>query len=185
MPRGRPRKRPRKQSSSESDVDERELVTDDVIVRASESSESDAEWLVEDAPSNEEDEDEVVGKSTAQIDINWTTIRKWDAFATCDEPKPPLVLPSASADLHIEAAYVLDAAAVYETLRRFRMRLRLTPFLFEGKSQRRKVGQPAILCPLPIYPRPKLTYHFGKFSCFLTFLVSKPVTFTPVFLCAA
>ena len=48
-----------------------------------------------------------------------------------DSPLPELKLPKSSQDLLIQNENILDCISVYETLRRFRNILRLSPFLFE------------------------------------------------------
>lgn len=44
---------------------------------------------------------------------------------------PPLVLPPSASDLPLDNSLLLDALSIYEVLRRFGQRLRLSPFRFE------------------------------------------------------
>lgn len=47
------------------------------------------------------------------------------------ESLPPLVLPPSASDLPLDNSLLLDALSIYEVLRRFGQRLRLSPFRFE------------------------------------------------------
>ena len=61
------------------------------------------------------------------------TQRSTNAPATSSqiETVPPLILPPSASDLQLKNSILLDALSIYEVLRRFGQRLRLSPFRFE------------------------------------------------------
>lgn len=136
MPRGRPRKRPLTPvSASDSEALEYEQIVVKDIYEPNDNEHqphSDPDWMTEEDDITQEEDDEQAGKRSGVLDFEWRATRAVDVFATCDEPKPPLILPTGSEDLNVDTAHVLEALGVYETVRRFSVRLRLTPFQFEG-----------------------------------------------------
>ena len=70
------------------------------------------------------------------------TQRSTNAPATSSqiESLPSLILPPSASDLPLENSILLDALSIYEVLRRFGQRLRLSPFRFECLCA-------ALLCP--------------------------------------